>query len=504
MSRLISFVLVAIWLLFSSVVHAEEPVTLRIMSFNVWYGGEQVSLAKVGEAIRAADADIVGVQEADGNLYRIAKAAGMPYVDPRRRLISRWPLFDSGVGERTQRGESLYSTTGLDPDALHAWVMVRPGKVVAVSNVHLSSDPSGLEIARTGGKLAEVLALEHRSRAAEAKPLVALAKVAADGTPIFLTGDFNTPSHLDWTDAARRANPRIPYAVVWPTTKLLADAGFRDSFRETHPNPESDPGITWTPGTPHPVPPPSPGLDRIDFIFSAGRTTTIASQLVGERGGPGVGIGVFPWPSDHRAVVSTFRVVPSPAPAMISVTPRRVTAGGTFLLRTFDPTGDKWSAAIVPRGGASKDALMSIKDLANSYQRAILLGTEALSPGNYDALLTGQEGTVLKRHAFKVAAADSKPRMTVLDTSVRRGAPLRFQWNDAPGDLRDWVGIYAAGDPDVMRYLGFVYTEAMFDGEGSIAASGEDGPLPPGDYELRLMHDETYVTLARSPFTVIP
>lgn len=504
MSRPGSYVLGVLGLLISCGVHAEEPVTLRVMSFNVWYGGEQVSLAKVGEAIRAADADIVGVQESDGNLYRIAEAAGMPYVDPRRRLISRWPLFDSGVGERTQRGESLYSTTGLDPDALHAWVMVRPGKVVAVSNVHLSSDPSGLEIARTGGKLAEVLALEHRSRAAEAKPLAALAKVAADGTPVFLTGDFNTPSHLDWTEAARRANPDIPYAVVWPTTKLLADAGLRDSFREAHPDPVKDPGITWTPGTPHPVPPPSPGLDRIDLILSAGRTTTIASQVVGERGGPGVGIEVFPWPSDHRAVVSTFRVIPSPAPAMISVTPRRVFAGGTFLLRTFDPTGDKWNAAIVRRGGAPKDALMSINDLPNGYQRTILLGTEALSPGHYDALLLGNGGTVLKRHAFKVAAADSKPSITVLDASVRRGAPLRFQWRDAPGDLRDWIGIYAAGDADVMRYLGFTYTEAMFDGEGRIAASGEDGPLPPGEYELRLMHDETYVALSRARFTVVP
>ena len=26
-----------------------------------------------------------------------------------------------------------------------------------------------------------------------------------DGTPVFLTGDFNTASHLDWTEATRRA-----------------------------------------------------------------------------------------------------------------------------------------------------------------------------------------------------------------------------------------------------------------------------------------------------------
>jgi hypothetical protein len=96
-------------------------ITLRVMTFNVWYGGEQVSLAKVGEAIRAADPDIVGLQEADCNLERIAEAAGMPYVDPRRRLLSRWPIFDSGSGERTQQGPSPYSITALDRDAVHAW-----------------------------------------------------------------------------------------------------------------------------------------------------------------------------------------------------------------------------------------------------------------------------------------------------------------------------------------------------------------------------------------------
>ncbi|HLB85927.1 MAG TPA: endonuclease/exonuclease/phosphatase family protein, partial [Steroidobacteraceae bacterium] len=99
---------------------ADEAVTLRVMSFNVWYGGEQVSLAKVGEAIRAADADVVGIQEADGNLDAIAEAAGMPYVDPRRRLLSRWPIFDSGAGERSEHGASPYSVTGLDRDAIHA------------------------------------------------------------------------------------------------------------------------------------------------------------------------------------------------------------------------------------------------------------------------------------------------------------------------------------------------------------------------------------------------
>lgn len=483
---------------------ADEPITLRVMTFNVWYGGEQVNIQKVGETIRAADADIVGLQESDGSLQRIADLAGMPYVDPRRRIISRWPIFDSGIGERTEKGASLYSTTALDSDALHAWVMVRPGKVVAMANVHLSSDPSGLEMARTGSSLKEVLEVEESGRAAEAAPLAALGKLGSDGTPVFLTGDFNTPSHLDWTEAAKRARPDLPYIVRWPATQVLADAGLRDSYREVYPDPVARPGLTWTPGTPHPVQPPSPGRERIDLIWTAGRTTTLRSQIVGEPGGPNVDIGVSPWPADHRAVVSTFQVVPAAAPPMISVTPRRVPFGESFLLRTYDPVGESWTGLIVRRGGGPKDAITGVKDLPDSYQRTIRLSSLGMEPGEYDALLVGEDGKVLKRHAFVLAEKDGKPEISVLDATVRRGAPVRVRWRNTPGDLRDWIGIYRAGEADVMRYLGFAYTEAMFDGEVAVSADPSHAPLPPGEYELRLMHDETFVTLGVAPFRVSP
>jgi endonuclease/exonuclease/phosphatase family metal-dependent hydrolase len=56
-----------------------EP--LSVMTFNVWDGGVQVDFHQIGTAIRRADADIVGVQEPEGNLRRIARSAGLPYVD---------------------------------------------------------------------------------------------------------------------------------------------------------------------------------------------------------------------------------------------------------------------------------------------------------------------------------------------------------------------------------------------------------------------------------------
>ncbi|NDE02033.1 MAG: hypothetical protein EBZ91_09880, partial [Gammaproteobacteria bacterium] len=103
------------------------PLELRVMTFNIWYGGDQVNFASVAAAIRAANADVIGVQEPDGNLYRLAEAVGFAHVDPRRNLISRYPLFDSGVGRRTETGTTPASIAALDASQLHAWVMVRPG-----------------------------------------------------------------------------------------------------------------------------------------------------------------------------------------------------------------------------------------------------------------------------------------------------------------------------------------------------------------------------------------
>jgi endonuclease/exonuclease/phosphatase family metal-dependent hydrolase len=459
----------------SAIAAGDEAVTLRVMSFNVWYGGEQVSLAKVGEAIRAADPDIVGVQEADRNLQRIAEAADMPYVDERRRLLSRWPIFDSGSGIRTESGASPYSTTALDKSALHAWVMVRPGKVVAVANVHLSSGSD-----------------EAAVRLAEAVPLAALGRLATDGTPVFLTGDFNASSHLD---PVTRSDSAV--------TRLLADAGLRDSYRAVHPDAAARPGYTWSPGAPHPFVDPDGNRSRIDYVFTAGRSETVASQVVGEAGGPVTDIAVFPWPSDHRAVVSTFRVVPADAPALVAATPRRVEAGAAVSVRTWDPSGPGWTALLVRRGGEPREALTGVHDMPHDWQRMIPISTVGLAAGDYDVLLVDEDGTVLRRSAFTIVAAGARPAVESIESVVASGAPIRVRWRDAPGDLRDWIGLYRAGDADVSRYLGFVYTEAAFAGEASLTPAAGDGTaLPAGEYELRLMHDESYVVLAKAPVAI--
>ena len=70
---------------------AKEAVELRVMSFNIEWGGTLISFENVLEAIRRSNADIVGIQEAEGNLQRLAYELGWHY-DLRNYVISRFPL----------------------------------------------------------------------------------------------------------------------------------------------------------------------------------------------------------------------------------------------------------------------------------------------------------------------------------------------------------------------------------------------------------------------------
>ncbi|KHJ97620.1 hypothetical protein OESDEN_02399 [Oesophagostomum dentatum] len=62
--------------------------------------------------------------------------------------------------------------------------------------------------------------------------------------PVIVAGDFNCPSHLDWTDAYKDRHG--DWAVQWPATKAMEDMKFIDSFREVHPDVDLEPGTFWT------------------------------------------------------------------------------------------------------------------------------------------------------------------------------------------------------------------------------------------------------------------
>ncbi len=460
----------------------ERPLT--VMTFNVWYGGAQLDFGQAARAIRRSGADIVGLQEPEGNVARLARASSLPYYDASLHLLSRYPLF------AVTRGGVRLAYAALDLDS-----------VVAIGNLHLPSTPYGPEAVRDGKGPKKVLALERSVRLPEIRPwLRPLAGLGRAGTPTFLTGDFNSPSHLDWTAATAAAFPqRVKFPLAWPVSSALARFGLRDSYREAHPDPVAWPGLSWTAGTPPPRIRPTETTDRIDWVMATGPATTLASRLVGEQGGPSVELGVSPWPSDHRAVASSFMVTPGRAPALVSASPRVVTRGDRVTLRytRMKPNGRK-VAILRPH---SDKPLMSLPIYDASDHVAPLLGTRPLRPGAYRAGLLDRSGRVLAASPFWIEAPGTRPAIRAARSSFERGAPIKVHFRGAPADKYDWVGIYPEGEPDVYNYLGFLYTGAR--PSGNVTFTQADlGKLPAGRYRATLMLDDGYSVLAQTRFTV--
>lgn len=506
------FVLVAaIGLMLLAVPQAASaaPVTVKVMTLNVFYGGDEWNLrtgqwcvdpagcpetiGHVVSTIRAADPDIVGLQEGTANECILADRLDW-FCEPRLQLISRFPLLDPPGA-----------------DGVYVLAEVTPGRFVAISNVHLPSDPYGPYWVRDGEPRPTVLELERTTRLPAIQPQVrVLPELAADGIPVFLTGDFNSPSHLDWTPAVDPVREEVRYPVVWPVSKALADAGFRDSYREVHPDPVAVPGFTWTPpGTLESVP--DEVHDRIDWVLVQGPAETLATRLVGERGGPDVDVERDPYPTDHRGVVSTFRVTPADPDPFAAAASRRVFVGDDLTVRYHGPAarvslvraGDGPSSAIVTRSiGGPEDGLVAFP-------------TGGLSPGVHEALLVGAGGGVLSRSPFWVYAAGTPPSVRVAEDVYEVGEPIRVRWRAAPGYRWDWMGVFAPGRGPAQNaeecdaglcgnghYLLYDYTGSRIQGSALIGPASFAGyrswPLKVGTYEIRLLMDDGYRLLAIS------
>lgn len=296
-----------------------QATELTVMTFNIWGGGanEGKPVDETVAAIRAAGADIVGLQEtrlepedctaeycpAAGSSVApaIAEALGYYYYDQMgendalwaNAVISRYPIVKATRNE------------------LGVEIEVEGRKVMAY-NIHLTDFPYqpyqllDIEYGEAPFLKTEAEAVAA-AQAARGPALDLLLQDLAEGegaAAVFIFGDFNEPSHRDWTEAAAKAGHH-PLAVRYPTTLRLEEVGFVDLFRAVHPDEVAKPGFTWTP-TSEPGDP-EDHHDRIDFVFGrAAALEVLEAGVVGEEA-PEADIVVTPWPSDHRAVMARVR-----------------------------------------------------------------------------------------------------------------------------------------------------------------------------------------------------
>lgn len=401
----------------------DSSLKFSVMTFNIENGGTQVDFAKEVEAIKKSGADVVGIQEAWGHTARLAREVGWPYYDQRQHIISRYPLFESP----DSKGRYLY-------------VGVRPGKAVAVANMHLPDEPYGPDLIRSGTPAAEVEKVESIVRLPTAIPFVdKLAELAGKGVPVFLTGDFNSPSHLDWTPPTVGVLPIHEVSVVWPSTKYITDKGFVDSYRQLYPDPVKHENFTWPAGRPFVEdtfdgfnPSENDFPDRLDFVFTAGPSKVLSSKVVGEPEYKGSEIHVSPWPSDHRAVVSEFEVVPVDLP------------------KDVKPASDRiLDEKAVPEVAVAKAELQAGEPLVVTWNNA---------PGN-------------RFDYIRITPVGSK----------------RLAWGEA-------IRLYTRGEHEGT----VTYDDSTVKGNWLDWYKSDDGhwPLKPGEYDIKLMLDDGFTELA--------
>lgn len=284
-----------------------DPEEFRVLTYNLWVGGEsgKQPLSQSAKVVTTSKADVAGLQEALGS------ESGGKRPDRGREMAAMlgWNYFAQGYGRAILTRHTIVATT---PGRWGAKLKLPSGKELWMFNVHFAHAPYQpyqlLGIPYGDGKFIRTSEeAVHEANAARGKQVQELLADARDalksGLPVFLTGDFNEPSHRDWTQRAAQARV-CPIAVPYPSTLAVENAGFRDAFRVIWPDEVARTGWTWTPTT-RPDDP-KDRHDRIDFIFFHGSNVTARRcDILGEDR-KFADLVITPYPSDHRAVAATF------------------------------------------------------------------------------------------------------------------------------------------------------------------------------------------------------
>jgi len=275
-----------------------------LMSFNILYGGTHLgqSLEQTAAVIRLAQADIVVACEQWGNAEPLADLLGFtchivvaPPYWKSVAVLSRYPIT-----------ETFANGVRLELDLQQS---------VCVFGVHLTSTPYQPYRVRDKAYTKKEEILDEARETREQELVVVLSEIRPlieAGERVLLCGDFNEPSHLDWTLASAREGHHFGLEMPWPCSKRVTESGMEDAYRVVFPDVCRHPGYTWTS---------VPGLgvggseraedevhDRIDFIYYAGLgLEPRAASIVGENSRNADFI-VSPFPSDHRAVAVIYQI----------------------------------------------------------------------------------------------------------------------------------------------------------------------------------------------------
>ncbi len=267
---------------------------IKVMTWNIWHGGlhgseannfekDTANTLNVLKVIEYENPDILFMQETYCCGMEIGKKARFPYSwrgSSNLSIHSKYPIIDTLKIFRPFNSHGvIIDVEGQKLMCFNIWLHYLPDYF---QNIKTFS-PDSLIIGEKETRLNEISAILMSIDSLEKCKRI----------PVIVGGDFNSGSHLDWVESTRKWH--YNKIVEWPVSKMMADNGYTDSFREANPDPVKTLNGTW--GFL------SDGIisDRIDFIYYKGKDLKTKSSRIIQDDPPN---GFFN--SDHRAVLTVF------------------------------------------------------------------------------------------------------------------------------------------------------------------------------------------------------
>lgn len=315
--------------------------TFKVLSLNTWQQGTSVeggyeALVKI---IIASDADVIMLSE-------IRNYNNTIFTDQMVQSLKDYGMqfysFNSGKSPVVLSKFPINATPSINSTSLAKCIIQLNTNIkVALYAAHLDYTHyacylprgyDGITWKKLESPVLEVDKILKQNKASQRDEAIevfiedALNEKAQENL-VFLAGDFNEPSHLDWGQASKNKFDHNGTVVPWNNSITLKENGFVDSYREKYPDPVDYPGLTWPANNDQAElsklawTPEADDRDRIDFIYYQQNSKIslkdilivgpVGSIVHGKRldSNPGKDTFWTPdgiWPSDHKGVLATF------------------------------------------------------------------------------------------------------------------------------------------------------------------------------------------------------
>ncbi len=335
--------------LFTTVLLLQMPFTvcaqkITVLQFNIWQEGTVIpsGFDAVADEIIRLNADLIAFSEVRNYNNTQFNERIVDALARKGKTYYSFYSYDSGILSKypIEKSETIFPEEN-DQGSVYKAIVNIKGKKIAFYTAHLDYKHAANYLPRgyhssTWKKLAQPVIdvkaiLDDNLQSKRDEAIKAFMKDALQelklGRHVILGGDFNEPSHLDWTEDSKHLFER-KVAVAWSVPLMLAENNFRDAYREKYPNNITHPGITFPVYNPKVDfkrlvwAPDSDDRDRIDYIFyypnkdiklqsikMIGPRASIAfGKVITEKTKDPLILPKGVWPTDHRAVLAVFKL----------------------------------------------------------------------------------------------------------------------------------------------------------------------------------------------------